>query len=118
MLFRSGMVPIKYSGAGYNPNLPCLDNPVCVKNADKVRENHGPESAENFIQSMDNSGDFSSTSYPALITQSSFLIMSGEFGFVEEEEFSYSLLWLVSLLFVLVILSYVYTRKLEPFNST
>lgn len=114
----NGMVPIKYSGAGYNPNLPCLDNPLCVKSADIVRKNHGPESAENFIQSMDNSGDFSSTSYPALITQSSFLIMSGEFGFVEEEEFSYRLLWLAPLMFVLVVLSYVYIRKLEPFNST
>ncbi len=108
----NGVNPVSYSIEGHSPKLPCSKTPECMKVANEVREEYGLDSMNNFIEMADRSGDFAGPSYGPL-TDVSFFAMSGEFGFVEDDEGYSEVSWLAASTLLLGVLSYVYFRKMR-----
>jgi hypothetical protein len=109
----NGVNPIRFSIDGFSPEFPCERTPECWKVAEEVREEFGPDSMNDFIEMVDRSGDFADPSY-GLLTSAAFFTMSGEFGFVEDDEEFSSVLWLLPSIVLSAIFSYVYFRKSRP----
>ena len=109
----NGVNPIRFSIDGFSPEFPCERTPECWKVAEEVREEFGPDSMNDFIEMVDRSGDFADPSYGSL-TSAAFFTMSGEFGFVEDDEEFSSVLWLLPSIVLSAIFSYVYFRKSRP----
>jgi hypothetical protein len=107
------VTPLIFSGEGWSLKVPCWEDPNCRKWAKKVLDRDGPDSMANFIKMIDASGDFTGPSY-GLLTSAAFFTMSGEFGFVEDDEEFSSVLWLLPSIVLSAIFSYVYFRKSRP----